>query len=77
MFTKRILGLATMALLLTPSLPHMEVARADTSQATSARGVVFAGLQNGNLYRSTNGGYTWQESDSGLLDCWPGGGSGA
>jgi photosystem II stability/assembly factor-like uncharacterized protein len=66
MMVKRILGLATMALLLTPSLPRMSTAWAATGQASPARSVLFAGLQDGALYRSTDGGYTWQESDSGL-----------
>jgi photosystem II stability/assembly factor-like uncharacterized protein len=66
MIAKRILGLATLALLMASSLPHTGTAWAKPSQATPARGVLFAGLQNGYLYRSTDGGYTWQEADYGL-----------
>jgi photosystem II stability/assembly factor-like uncharacterized protein len=66
MKVRRILGFATLALVITSSLPRTGAVLAASGQASPVRGVLFAGLDDGTLYRSTDGGVTWQESDSGL-----------
>jgi photosystem II stability/assembly factor-like uncharacterized protein len=66
MKVRRILGFATLALVITSSLPRTGAVLAASGQASPVRGVLFAGLDDGTLYRSTDGGVTWQESDTGL-----------
>jgi photosystem II stability/assembly factor-like uncharacterized protein len=57
---------AALTLIMASALPRVGTARAGSSTARPASGTIFAGLQNGYLYRSTNGAYNWQESDNGL-----------
>ncbi len=63
MTAQRILGLATLALL-APALPHAGTARASAGQSPAAQSILYAGGYG--LYRSTDDGQTWHESDSGL-----------
>lgn len=63
MRTTRSLGILSIALALAAGLLHQTPVRAGTDSA-AARGVIFAALNNGYLYR--NNGNGWQEADNGL-----------
>jgi photosystem II stability/assembly factor-like uncharacterized protein len=61
------LVVAALSLMAASGFPRAGTARADSYTARSTGGAIFAGLQNGYLYRSTNNGsYDWRESDNGL-----------
>jgi photosystem II stability/assembly factor-like uncharacterized protein len=61
-----ILAAALVALPLTSGLAGPAPSLAHPSQNLPATGYIFAGLFDGHIYRTADGGTTWQEADAGL-----------
>ncbi|HWE62567.1 MAG TPA: hypothetical protein VHB98_12710, partial [Chloroflexota bacterium] len=63
---KRLHLLSAITVLSGALLPAMGVAHAQRAAGSYAQTTIFAALENGGVYRSSDGGDTWLAADSGL-----------
>ncbi len=61
-----LLAAATIALLTTLQVPGALASPTHAAGSRPTPRAIFAGLNDGQIYQSVDGGKTWQESDSGL-----------
>jgi len=66
MYVSRIMATFAAGILLSTTLVPALANSAHQPAGFSSQSVIFAGLRNGTLYRSTDHGLSWQEADSGL-----------